>query len=291
MHPPESPLFATVPRVARGLEGSLHDLANSLAASRSYAEVLRNRARIGALHHPEPVLDDLVNELERMSGLARDVRHRARDEADESLAWAYEEIFVPAESADALLDLVLRESARPDADPAELGEIAARARAHIVRIRGLAQRLAPIEAPRGVDTDLERLLDQTLVDLAPLLDERRAVVVRTAPLPSARADRAAAMRVLAALISNAIRHNAQDYPEVEIGGRILPEGHREVWVRDNGPGIPITIRDSLPPGGGLDAARRALEAMGAKLSIETPPLGDGTLVRVILRPPRMARKL
>lgn len=291
MHPPESPLFAAVPREARGLEGSLHDLTNSLAASRSYAEVLRNRARIGALHHPEPVLDDLVNELERMSGIARDVRHRARNEADQTLAWAYEEIFVPAESADALLDLASRESARPNADPVELGEIAARARTHIVRIRALAQRLVPDELPRGADTDLEGLLDRTLDELAPLLDERRAVVVRTSPLPSARADRAAALRVLAALISNAIRHNPQEYPEVEIGGRILPEGQREVWVRDNGPGIPGSVRDSPPPGRGLDAARRAAEAMGAKLSIETPPLGDGTLVRLILRPPRMARKL
>lgn len=290
--PPEE---AAAPE-SRALEATLHDLTNSLAASRSYAEVLRNRARIGALVHPEPVLDYLVEELDRMSEIALSVRRRTRDEANVSLRWASEEIFEPAEGAYALLDLLERSARLPQPLPAgEAADLAARARRHVARILALARRLEG-EADGGVvaqtqSVDVEAVVHDVLSGpLATLLEERGAVILREGELPPARGNHVLVARTLEALVSNAVRHNPAPFPEVEIGGRVLGDGDREYWVRDNGPGLPPEMRDAAdgPPGGGLAATRRALEAMGGRLVLDTPPLGDGTVARFILPGPRGA---
>lgn len=59
-------------------EAALHDATNALAAARSYAEILRGRSRIGMLFTPEPLLEDLVEELDRIAALLKDVRSNVR---------------------------------------------------------------------------------------------------------------------------------------------------------------------------------------------------------------------
>ncbi|MHB8586315.1 MAG: hypothetical protein ACYDDF_10840 [Thermoplasmatota archaeon] len=56
------------------LEQAFHDATNVLGAVRSYAEILRTRSRIGALYTPEPLLEDLVVELERLTKQFRAIR-------------------------------------------------------------------------------------------------------------------------------------------------------------------------------------------------------------------------
>lgn len=56
------------------LESSLHDLANAVAAARSYAEVLLLRAR--ALKQDPSVAESLVREIARLDTILKDVRRR-----------------------------------------------------------------------------------------------------------------------------------------------------------------------------------------------------------------------
>lgn len=77
--PPTGNRLPRAPPAVRGaaegttaLDGELHDLANSLASARTYAEVARRRASGG----DPTVLDALVGDLERAAELLRRVRRR-----------------------------------------------------------------------------------------------------------------------------------------------------------------------------------------------------------------------
>jgi two-component system sensor histidine kinase KdpD len=103
------------------------------------------------------------------------------------------------------------------------------------------------------------------------------------------ADPALLERILANLLSNALRHNASDRPVAITASEHA--GTVEIRVIDHGPGIPVADRDRvfLPfqrlgdrsndtgVGLGLALSRGLAEAMGGSLDPETTPGGGLTM--------------
>lgn len=65
---------------AKGIEGSLHDLTNALAAARSYGEIAMLRLKVGKSEEVPQVLQSLLKELDRIGDLARNARGGVIDE-------------------------------------------------------------------------------------------------------------------------------------------------------------------------------------------------------------------
>lgn len=139
-----------------------------------------------------------------------------------------------------------------------------------------------------VDLDLETVIDDVLADLAPVLEERRADVVRD-PLPRVRADREHVYAVLLNLLSNAVKFTpASRRPVVEVGAD-RRGGAWRITITDHGRGIPAADRTSVfdlyrrgttsvdGSGIGLATARRAVEAHGGRIGIEETPGGGSTV--------------
>ncbi|MEM1125991.1 MAG: ATP-binding protein [Bacteroidota bacterium] len=99
--------------------------------------------------------------------------------------------------------------------------------------------------------DLNQVVKDALTLLQVPIEERQAVVRVARPLPKLRCDRVRIGEVFSNLISNAIKYNTADVPEVEIGHippdrlaeapesvrRQATSGHHTFYVRDNGIGI------------------------------------------------------
>jgi len=128
------------------------------------------------------------------------------------------------------------------------------------------------------DVDLDRVLDEVLSDLAPVVSERQAVV-RRSHLPAVRGDARQLYSVLLNLVSNALKFTPPPTrPEIVIAA---DHGSDEwtVAVGDNGRGIPAERRESLFElysrgdqaadgwGIGLATARRIVEAHGGRIGI------------------------
>ncbi|HEX6249426.1 MAG TPA: HAMP domain-containing sensor histidine kinase [Nocardioidaceae bacterium] len=141
-------------------------------------------------------------------------------------------------------------------------------------------------------TDLGRVFDAALEDLAPLVEETDAKVVLQ-DLPVLPADRSQMYAVALNLLSNALTHTRSDTaPHVEIAADRVDDRWR-VTVSDNGPGIPPERREAMfvlfaradkranGSGIGLAVVRRVVEAHGGRTGIETSADG-GTAVWVEL---------
>jgi two-component system phosphate regulon sensor histidine kinase PhoR len=82
-------------------------------------------------------------------------------------------------------------------------------------------------------------------DLAPRAIQRRISVRNEVPQNlRAWADADRLEQVLLNLIENGIKYGRDD-GSVTIGGRLQPENRIEVWVKDDGPGIPPESRDRV----------------------------------------------
>jgi two-component system sensor histidine kinase KdpD len=138
-------------------------------------------------------------------------------------------------------------------------------------------------------------------DLDPLLEEAVAAVrrqepgrqieVRCPPGLRVTADRGQMVRVLRALVANAVRFSPSTVP-VEVVARSEP-GRARIAILDRGPGIPADCRDRAfqlftwldpragGPGLGLFLARELVSAMGGEIGIVDRD-GGGCVVWVTL---------
>jgi len=86
--------------------------------------------------------------------------------------------------------------------------------------------------------DLREAVDRTLEDLDARAREKRTRLRNEVPEGlTAQADSDRLQQVLDNLVENAIKYGRDD-GEVTVGARSVSEAKVEVWVRDNGPGIP-----------------------------------------------------
>lgn len=136
-------------------------------------------------------------------------------------------------------------------------------------------------------SEAARVLD----DLRTRAGEKKvSVVIEVPPRLTARADADRLQQVLSNLIENAIKYG-RARGRVRIGGRARPDGKAEVWVRDDGPGIPVEARDrvferfyrvdrarSRDTGGtglGLSIVKHIVQAHGGEVWLKSD-LGEGT---------------
>ncbi|MBW3658291.1 MAG: HAMP domain-containing histidine kinase [Actinobacteria bacterium] len=137
------------------------------------------------------------------------------------------------------------------------------------------------------ETDVTVLLAEVVAELAPLLEERGAVVTSTSALPLVRTDARTLSRALEAVIRNAVEHHPAG-ARVEVSARATASGW-ELLIDDDGPGIPADHRGAVlgGPGIGLPMARSALARCGAGVRLEASDAGG--LRVVITVPQRRAR--
>lgn len=143
-------------------------------------------------------------------------------------------------------------------------------------------------APAIGVTDLGRVVEAALADLAPLVAESEAVVT-VGPLPTLPADADQLYAVVLNVVSNALKFARPEVPpQISIGAERLDDRWR-VTVIDNGIGVAPERREAMfvlfaradkridGSGIGLAAAKRVVEAHGGRIGMDDAP-GGGTTV-------------
>jgi two-component system phosphate regulon sensor histidine kinase PhoR len=93
--------------------------------------------------------------------------------------------------------------------------------------------------------DLHDEAQRVMEDLRRRATEKQATVENAVPLGlRARADADRLQQVLTNLVENAIKYGRSG-GRIEIGGQTKPEGWVEMWVKDDGPGIPAEDRERV----------------------------------------------
>ncbi len=91
---------------------------------------------------------------------------------------------------------------------------------------------------------LRPLVDKVLEDFTARAQARKVRLVNSIPELSAKADADRLQQVLANLVDNAIKYGRTE-GAVTISGRVLENGHREICVQDDGPGLPAEAVDRV----------------------------------------------
>ena len=139
--------------------------------------------------------------------------------------------------------------------------------------------------------DLREETQRVLDDLRSRADEKRSRLDNTVPVGlTAQVDADRLQQVLFNLVENAIKYGRHEGC-VTIGGNEAPEGKVALWVRDDGPGIPVEARErvferfyrvdrarSRETGGtglGLSIVKHIVQAHGGEVWLKSD-LGAGT---------------
>ena len=155
-------------------------------------------------------------------------------------------------------------------------------------------------APRRVECDLAEIGREALALVAPLAEERQAVLVEQLGSVTARVDPLGLSQVLVNFLNNALRHNA---PGVRVELAVRREGDAAVLsVSDNGRGIPpealpqvfdrfyradqARTRDTGGNGLGLAITKKIVELHEGVVTAANHPAGGAVFtVRLPLHPP------
>jgi PAS domain S-box-containing protein len=158
-------------------------------------------------------------------------------------------------------------------------------RQRVTRLERLLEDLLQYSRVGRVSAESERLdLPQVVAGVIEIvgLTQQFEVVVQP-DLPTVRGHRAPLEQVFLNLIANAIKHHDRDSGRIEIGCR-RRDGEVELWVEDDGPGIPkrfqervfgmfqtLRPRDDVEGSGmGLAIIRKIVETYGGRIWIESP---------------------
>lgn len=266
-----------------------------------------------------------VTMLDITERLAAQEERRAREEAELArrtaeaaslakstfLSAVSHEMRTPLQAINGFVELLgtleLDEGRRHEA----LGHITA-GTAHLLALVDDTLDLARIEAdalPLQVEPiEAVDVLAEVVDLLGPVADGRSVRLERGTATGTTTADRRRLRQVLINLVSNGIRYSGRD-GVVRVGARV-EAGTVRLTVADNGPGIPVHLRERLfepftrmpdvpvgaPPGAhgsghhrrdgegvglGLMLARGLTEAMGGQLTLDDAP-GGGTVAEVSL---------
>jgi two-component system phosphate regulon sensor histidine kinase PhoR len=140
------------------------------------------------------------------------------------------------------------------------------------------------------EVEMSLLAKKVLDDLEARAGEKEAILENQVPAPFlARVDAERMQQVLYNLVENAIKYGHHKV-RVTIGGRELPDNALEMWVKDNGPGIPAESqpriferfyrvdrarsRDTGGTGLGLSIVKHIVQAHGGEVRVESQA-GEG----------------
>jgi len=134
--------------------------------------------------------------------------------------------------------------------------------------------------------DLHALVEKTFFDLKPPSDNKSVTLTNELPKLTAAADVNRLEQVFANLVDNAIKYG-RAHGHVVAGGKKLDDGRIEIFVRDDGPGIPPESLDriferfyrvdkarSREQGGtglGLSIVKHIVQAHGGEVRVESEP--------------------
>ena len=138
-------------------------------------------------------------------------------------------------------------------------------------------------------TDLRALAEKVLGDLHAKALKKNVKLVNSLPTLGATADPNRLDQVFANLVDNAIKYGRAN-GTVTVGGQKMDDGRQEVFVRDDGPGIPpesldrvferfyrvdkARSRDQGGTGLGLSIVKHIVQAHGGEVRVESE-LGKG----------------
>jgi PAS domain S-box-containing protein len=247
-------------------------------------EVRRSTFRQGGLPHQLLVISDVSRTLreEELAAWQRLIRVLSH-EINNSLA--------PIKSIAGSLQSLLTRPSRPrDADEdlqRGLEVIAGRSDA-LARFMQSYARLARLPAPRLAPLDVE-----TWVRRVVTLETRLPVRIESGPAMSISADGDQLDQLLINLLRNAVDASLETGGAVRVGWN-RDNGHVDVWVRDEGPGISDSANLFVPfyttkPNGsgiGLALSRQITEAHRGSLTLENAdhPRGCVARLRLPMRP-------
>ncbi|HEY2824819.1 MAG TPA: ATP-binding protein [Gemmatimonadales bacterium] len=274
-------LSADALRIGQLLEGDLHGVTDvAFAGGTGRWDWRRSTFRQGGLTHYLLVMTDLSRALreEERTAWQRLIRVLSH-EINNSLA--------PIKSIAANLQAqVARGERRPDneRDAAEgLAVIANRAEA-LSRFMASYARLARLPRPTVQPLDV-----RTWVQRVTALETRMKVTVLGGPERSISADGDQLDQMLINLVSNAVDASMETGGGVRVGWAAA-KGQVEVWVEDDGPGLPETTNLFVPffttkpkgSGIGLVLSRQIAEAHGGSLVLKNRRKGKGCEARFVM---------
>ena len=140
--------------------------------------------------------------------------------------------------------------------------------------------------------ELREAVERVLEDLQTRTTEKRARLTNEVPKQlTAQADAERLQQVLYNLVENAIKYGPNE-SQVTVGAKELPDSKVELWVRDNGPGIPPEAHDrvferffrvdrarSRETGGtglGLAIVKHIVQAHGGEVWVKSEPGAGST---------------
>jgi len=137
--------------------------------------------------------------------------------------------------------------------------------------------------------ELRPLVEKIFADLKPPAENKNVELFDTVPGLTATADSSRLEQVFANLVDNAIKYG-RSQGHVTVGGKKLDDGKLEIFVRDDGPGIPpesldrvferfyrvdkARSRDQGGTGLGLSIVKHIVQAHGGEVWVESE-LGKG----------------
>jgi two-component system phosphate regulon sensor histidine kinase PhoR len=134
--------------------------------------------------------------------------------------------------------------------------------------------------------ELHGLVERMLVDFKSRAEARHVKLVSTVPKLIAHADEARLEQVFGNLLENAVKYGRES-GTVTVGGRATPEGPLELFVQDDGPGIPAEAlervferfyrvdkarsREQGGTGLGLSIVKHIVQGHGGRVWVESQP--------------------
>lgn len=227
--------------------------------------------------------------------LLRDIKERKELDAlrEDLTAMIYHDLRSPLSNVVASLDVLSGMVDTSDESVRSILGIASHSTARVQRLVSSLLDLNRLEAGQPVVdqklTDPQALIEQAVNDTAPAVDGRRQTLTTSLPanLSSLWVDPDMTRRVLTNLIENAVKFTPAE-GHIEVGAKADGEW-LELWVKDNGPGIPVDDQDRIfqkftrlrgkdrPAGLGVGLAfcRLAVLGHGGRIWVTSQP-GTGT---------------
>ena len=171
-----------------------------------------------------------------------------------------------------------------------------------VRMKRLIEELLTLSRVSRQVAPSQRVITRQIIEgvvggMRALIEERGAIIDVQADLPDVMADRLRMEQIVGNLVGNALKFNRSEQPRISVGVREAAGRMATFYVRDNGIGIDPQYHDRIfgvfqrlhrreefeGTGAGLAIVKRAVEALGGTVSVESEPGAGSTFLFTLPR--------